>query len=448
MTQPKNRLGAGTSVDVIAPQTADSVGRNFTRDQWFNPHLYPGSERAWKVAREVWSQFRAYPKRKRAMKSEGLAGPGALCAAVVCNVIHHQLSGSPGGGVAVPRAKRELGKKPSRYDRSVFPRSFPKMLDILCDLGFVEQTIGGSSGVPIRRSRTTIRAGAKLLALLKQHEVTLDDLKEGDGEEIIILKRAKRGHYDEGSRIDYRDNAVTKGYRIELQTINEWIASADIRFDHSGYVEHVDVKARRLKRHFTLGRFDRGGRLFGGFWQTLPKDVRLRRSRIEGEAVIGLDFSQLNPMLAYHLARAAPPAEDAYTLPGFEMHRDGVKKIFNAMLFKRHLEKFPKGTRTLFPASVKCSEVTAAIFERHPMLRGVLLSHGIGHVFMFLESKIMMRILERCRARGIIALPVFDCVVVKASSALATEKIMKQEFMVVTGLGIDVKREMPSDIAT
>jgi hypothetical protein len=30
-----------------------------------------------------------------------------------------------------------------------------------------------------------------------------------------------------------------------------------------------------------MGRFDSGGRYFGGFWENLPKNVRLRGLRIE-----------------------------------------------------------------------------------------------------------------------------------------------------------------------
>ena len=112
--------------------------------------------------------------------------------------------------------------------------------------------------------------------------MTLEDLKEGE-EEIIILKRPRHGHYDEGARIDYEDNDSTRRYRHELRAINEWLASADICFDPAACDHSVDVQARRLRRNFTMGRFDRGGRLFGGFWEPLPKPVRLRGITIDGE---------------------------------------------------------------------------------------------------------------------------------------------------------------------
>ena len=163
------------------------------------------------------------------------------------------------------------------------------MLDTLCELGFVAQQIGGDFSWNIKKNkRTTVRAGAKLIELIKQHGVGLEDLRlVGTTEEIISLKQPKRGHFDEGQRIDYKDTPTTRRYRDELRAINEWLATADIQFDADTYAQPVDVWRRRLYRSFTMGRFDSGGRHFGGFWEMLPKSVRLRGLRIEGEYVVG-----------------------------------------------------------------------------------------------------------------------------------------------------------------
>ncbi len=71
----------------------------------------------------------------------------------VANLMHHYLVGSPGKGIPVPRSNMDmaLGGKGNRYQRFVFPGSFPKMLDALCALQFAEQTLGEYSGevVPV-----------------------------------------------------------------------------------------------------------------------------------------------------------------------------------------------------------------------------------------------------------------------------------------------------------
>ena len=339
----------------------------------------------------------------------------------------------------MPRSHRDnaLGGKGNRYQPFSFPRSFPKMLDALCALGFAKQTIGD----PDKFRRTTVKAGAKLIELINEHKVTLEDLSTGRAEEIIILKRPKRGYGDEGARVDYHDTATTHRLRNELREINSWLAKADIQFDATTYDRPVDVQARRLRRHFTLGRFDRGGRLFGGFWENLPKPVRLLGIRIDGEHVVSLDYSQLNPTLAYHLANAVPPPGDAYTLPGLEGYRESVKIVLNAM-FNHPTRKFPKGTRKLFPRKIQFKDLSSAILLRHPKLKVILAGVETGHELQFLESQIMMAVLRSCLKSNIVALPVFDSVVVKASAEAPVREIMRREFKAVTGLNVTVKREL------
>ncbi len=55
----------------------------------------------------------------------------------------------------------------------------------------------------------------------------------------------------------------------------------------------------------------------------------------------------------------------------------------------------------------------------------------------------MMGVLRECQKRNIVALPVFDCVVVKASAEGVVRKIMRREFKAVAGLDVTVKRELP-----
>ena len=360
---------------------------------------------------------------------------------VLSNLIVHYLRGSPGNGVPVPLSKKRLGKKGDRYNPLTFPRSFPQMLRALSNLGFAEVTLGKYSGLPGQSKRTTVRAGPKLIALIEEHKVTLGDLSGRYDEEIIILNRPKRGYGDEGARIDYEDTVTTSGFRNELRAINMWLDNADITFDAAAFDKPVDVRARQLRRQFTLGRFDRGGRLFGGFWINLPKPVRLQGIRIDGGEVAGLDYSALNPRLAYYLAEADPSPGDAYTLRGLEQSRDGVKRVFNAMLFKHPVTQFPKETRALFPTKVKCGDVTDAILHRHPKLRGVLSDPETGHRLQFIESEIMMAVLRKCLKRNIVALPVFDCVVVKEAAEKTVTEIMLQEFKAATRVDAEVKRE-------
>lgn len=299
-------------------------------DPWFNSYRWPAAPPALSVVGDVLFDVekREIRKRKRTPKDrQWLWQVGHV---LVANLIYHYLSGSPGEGLVVPRAKHELVKK-SRYRPPYITQSFPALLDTLQRLGYLRQRKGAFSGKPGQSRRTTIRPDVRFIELIEKHKVTFEDLEVSDAEEVIILKRAKRGYWDEGGPIEYVDTALTRRLRAEVRALNSWLAKADITFEPNAHDRPVDVRARRLYRYFAAD-FESGGRLFKGFWENLPKLARLLGLRIEGEPVVELDYSQLNPVLAYAKVRCSPPPGDAYSIPGLEQYRDGVKKVFNALL--------------------------------------------------------------------------------------------------------------------
>lgn len=413
-------------------------------DPWFNPYRHPSTHRAHVALGGVLWGFQQQETRKRARKEKDRQWLWQAGLALLADLTHHHLSGSPGAGLVVPRAKDALGK-PSRYYPPVFTRSFPKLLDDLESLGYLVQKKGEFTVLPLAR-RTTIRAGAKLVALIQEQQLTFDDLGVGGEEEVIILKRGKHGHWDKAERIEYADSATTIRLREEVRAVNRWLEAADIGFDPSTHDRPVDTRNRRVYRYFANGDFTSGGRLFRGFWENLPKQARLQGLRIEGEPVIELDYAQLNPMLCYAKVGCVPPSGDAYELAGLEQHRAGVKKVFNAVLFDTGPRKsFPKETNVLFPPKTKVRDVIHGIRKKHPNIDTVL-STGAGFHLMYLESEIMMHVLERLQERGIVGLPVFDAVIVKASKADRAMAVMQEEFENQTGLAIQVRLEQAPEL--
>jgi len=59
---------------------------------------------------------------------------------------------------------------------------------------------------------------------------------------------------------------------------------------------------------------------------------------------VALDYGQMNPRIIYGMCKAQPPEEDIYDVPGFEGHRNGIKKVMNAMMFStKPLSRVPEG---------------------------------------------------------------------------------------------------------
>ena len=132
------------------------------RDTWFNPHLVPCTRRAHEVIGVPLLAVKAH-RRKRAMSGNAVEALFRVMIPLLANLICHYLSRDPGHGVAVPLAKRDLGKEIKCIRASIAPRLFPKMLKTLSELGYAQVSKGRYSGFPGQSKRSTVRAGPKLI---------------------------------------------------------------------------------------------------------------------------------------------------------------------------------------------------------------------------------------------------------------------------------------------
>jgi hypothetical protein len=246
----------------------------------------------------------------------------------------------------------------------------------------------------------------------------------------------KADYWDDGGLEEYEDTPATHGYRAEIKILNDWVAESDIALDEAVLDHHkiIDPNERRLRRIFTRGRFDSGGRLFGGFWQDLTKNQRREGLIIDGEQAVELDYGQMTPRILYGLTRSIPPPHDLYAIPGFEFHRRGVKKVMNAMLFaNKRLFRMPQGVRLEFSLEHRMDEVMRAIEAIHPALKDYFFT-GIGHHAQFRESEILVDVLLELKQSNIVGLPIHDAVMVPASRRGEVRDIMLSVFHHHTGI--------------
>ncbi len=338
---------------------------------------------------------------------------------VVANLAHAVLMPPETGWLAVLTGNGTSGF--TRYDNPVFGKPFRTLLSRLGDFGHL--TLRPS---PKRRESSSLAPTESFASLVRSTGISLADFGRLDGEELVLLartsvihRRDKRVHHRE--MIDYRDTAETIAMRQDMRALNDFLAAADITFIDDGGGP-VDPHDRSMRRNFVIAeddllsqRFDRGGRLFGGFWQNL-KRARRAGIRIEGEPVAVLDYSAMFPRLAYAAVGAQPPADDPYAIPGLEGHRKAVKLAINTLFFdqSRRRRSWPaaEDPDTEMPPTWTVGRFRSALLARHPALRNSL-GVGIGHRLMNTESRIMAGVLMALMAEGIVALPLHDGLMVK-----------------------------------
>lgn len=411
-----------------------------THDRPFNPFRSPRSEKVRTIVADVLKQVQSFERaknlRQRKRRSDDQATFEQTVAAVVCDLAHRAIT-RPDGWVSVPLSNQFLGRA-SRYRAPAMSKALPDILARMSapEMAFVEMQVGyqGFFG-PSRR--TVLHAGPRLLSRIAEHGIGLEDLGVSPDQEVIRLKRERADFWDEGGLVEYEDTDQTRQYRAEMTEINDWLVSADIQFDPDAAPkakEVVDDTERRLCRYFTRGSFESGGRLFGGFWQSMPKWQRRKGLLISGEEVATLDFGQMAPRIFYGMVGSEITIPDAYRIPGLEGHRAGVKKLLNAMLFaEAPLSRFPKETRNLFPARMSVAQVVAELEEAHAPIRHLFFT-GIGHRAQFVESEILVDVLLELKRREIVGLPVHDAVIVGRSDIAETTSVMQEVFKHHTGL--------------
>lgn len=408
------------------------------RDRPFNPWRCPKTDKAGQAVADAFAVAQARETerglRKRKRRPADQERFEAAVTAIVSDVIHHHVEGHfP--GLSITRSRSQLTGA-CRYRPGFIGKTFPDILDTLASAGLIDQEVAPSDPEKRTGRQTVIRAGWRLREWIRDRGISLEDLTETrNGRETIILKRTKEDRWDKGGRLDYVDTETTTALRAEMTEINGWIEAANLdaglTSDRSGT---VDLEDRTLCRHFTLGRFDRGGRLFGGFWQRMSKEERRGGILIDEEEAVELDYGQVCPRIVYGLCHSMPPRADLYDIPGLEGRRDGVKKVMNAMLFiDRRLIQMPRGTRKLFPSHEPVEEVVSAIEAAHPEIQDAFF-RGIGHAVQFAESTILVEVLLELKARGIVALPIHDAVMVPWTRAEETRAVMLETFERLTGV--------------
>lgn len=417
------------------------------QDIRFNPWRIPKTDKAKALVNEAINQVQNYETyyklRTRKRKQDDQERFKAAVSALVCNAAYHYLVGQ-GEGVYVTCSHKHLGRG-GRYSPAAYTKKLPTILEYLAspELALIDKEAGCKCPFG-HDKRTTIRAGERLTLCINSKGIGLEDLGINKHQEVIILKRAKAGYWDDGESLDYKDNDQTRLLREQVQRINSYLESADLEFDEMLLGEkdyYVDTSDRILRRCFTQGRFDRGGRLFGGFWQRLPSKLRRQGISIGGQDVVELDYGQMEPRILYGLCKAVPPEGDLYSVPGYEECRPGIKKVMNSMLFTtKRIERMPKGVKKKFNERCRVSEVIKAIENKHYAVKDKFFT-GIGHKLQFIESNIMVDVLLELGRLKIATLPIHDSLIVPVSVSEQAKEVMLTKFIEHVGIEGIVSQE-------
>jgi hypothetical protein len=211
----------------------------------------------------------------------------------------------------------------------------------------------------------------------------------------------------------------------------------------------IAVHERTLHRVFNNGLWTNGGRLFGGFWQGLQRELR-PGIRIDGHPVASLDFSSMFLQLLYAMKAKVPtPDGDLYEgidpiegWPADPEQRDAIRDVIkanvNAMFFRKPSRSGKPHILLSNSALVLSKSMTGAVLEqrlnaKHSAIAKWIGVKDVGFELMHHESEIMIKTVLRCLDQGVVVLPIHDGLLVAESQQEVARTAMLKSFRDHTG---------------
>ncbi|MBX5191433.1 hypothetical protein HJB86_21365 [Rhizobium sp. NZLR3b] len=324
---------------------------------------------------------------------------------LVANLVVAALSPACYGGLAMPLMNNKL----TRYDRRGFTADvLRQVINEVENVGLVsvEKAI-------FKEQRTIVAPTQCFRQLIAEHGVSLADIRHLEGRETIELRAGSKRARDK-TLVDYKDCHAADTLRAQMEEINEVLNGADIRFGGDQIDPIHLVRQFRIDQPEDDHTFDRHGRLYGGFWEGLPKEQRCLLT-IGGEPVVDLDFVSMFVQLAYCHETVEPPPGDLYAVPGLEEYRKAAKASIVSLFFRKaKAQRLPPGIKEELPAGWNMNRIKAAVAALHPGIAH-LFDSNVGFELMAMESEVLVGILLELASKGVAALPMHDGIMVAGS---------------------------------
>lgn len=318
-------------------------------------------------------------------------------------------------------------------------------LNILKSTGWVEVRVA-KQGLYVNRA-SEIFALKKLQKLFKRTGLVWTSSQYDDNKEVVIV-RERDDFLNERLTLPTPETSEVWEMRKEIHEINRrtsklvicpYLPDAPlrrlIRGEGKEFCNLSDLSYRRI---FAMGRLDRGGRFYGGWWQNIRRGLR-PNIRINDEPTIELDFGSTVVTLIYAQMNLALPM-DSYELginPDRNIEkRDVIKKYIAALLNTRSKYGLPKEKLEFLGVTQKA--LRQLVEEKHHQIKHVF-ETGVGLELMFIESKITRLILLELLKQNVPVLGIHDGFVCQARHERLLNEAMNECFYKVTGVHPTIK---------
>jgi hypothetical protein len=188
-----------------------------------------------------------------------------------------------------------------------------------------------------------------------------------------------------------------------------------------------------LHRIFTEGSFApdcrlEGGRFYGGWWQTIRKEMR-QKILINGQITTECDFSGMALNCLYAHEELTISEGDPYDLGlcNSSKEKRALIKLFIIALLNDKKGKFRLAPKDLAVLGLTHKQLTELVNEKHQGIRHHF-GTGIGLYLQYLDSCVAEKVMLSFMRMGEVCLPIHDSFIVREGLKKQLETVMKHEY--------------------
>ena len=296
--------------------------------------------------------------------------------------------------------------------------------------------------------QTKVKQPSKPIILkdVKKNVITTPEYLKED----VALMEAKVTFLNTQLGLAHIDLAVSND---ELDLINTKMKKKAI--EDSTRESYLFLAKKYLQRKFNNGTLEDGGRFYGAWWITIPKEWR-KYITINGRPTVELDYTGLHLQMLY-AKEGIDILGDPYEIEGVDDQFRGVTKLMFMMIFNaesrdkaweaiKNNSKIKSIRNNKHPKGIKNFDQYLSLLERKYSVISQYFYSGYGIKLQSQDSSmvqnVMLRMLKEHQA---ITLPVHDSLIVDARYKQQLHDCMLEEFKTFTGATCEVKQKPIAD---
>jgi hypothetical protein len=313
-----------------------------------------------------------------------------------------------------------------------------------------------------QQGHTRIRASGGLKKLFIEAGLKWFPQEPKDRGKLVVLRDRKPNPVTKSKKkyikfdVPVADSTEVEAYRDELATFNQFLIQNCISLNlNNDQLEQLATELRnrreneasdddqlrdgtldfsrvQLRRIFSRGLMTKGGRFYGGWWQSLPGMYR-GHILINDKKTVEVDYSGMSLRIFAALqGKELSIDKDIYNLDfddwqgGQDSRRKPIKTFVNAILNDEQGNYRLSKTKQAL-TGLTHEQLKDKLFETYEWLEEAIHA-GVGLDTQFYDSQIAMTVMKEMMAEGILVLPIHDSFIARSGFQQLLETKMKEAF--------------------